>query len=94
MSWGAGVCGASLQGASIFFKGNANLAALWGQEMYGGGGLGIELKVGNKQVIFAGVLDDSNSNCVPRENVTMTFASGTTSLEAFLISQFGFKTCK
>lgn len=52
------------------------------------------LKVNKKQVTFSGVLDDANGNCVPGENVTLTFSSGSTSLEAFLIGQLGLRTCR
>ena len=50
------------------------------------------LNLGGKVVTFQGTLDDANNNCVPGENVTLTFAGGQTqSLEAFLIAN-GSKT--
>lgn len=45
------------------------------------------LNLGGKVVTFQGILDDANGNCVPGENVTLTFSGGQTqSLEAFLIA--------
>ena len=42
---------------------------------------------GTVAVTFSGTLDDANENCVPGENVTLVFADGTMTLEAYLIDQ-------
>ncbi|WP_457637897.1 hypothetical protein [Oceanithermus sp.] len=47
---------------------------------------------GTVAVTFAGTLDDSNNNCVPGENVTLTFADGKTTLEKYLMDQ-GARPC-
>lgn len=43
---------------------------------------------GRLAVTWAGVLDDSNGNGVPGENLTLTFADGSMSLEEFLRDHF------
>jgi hypothetical protein len=40
----------------------------------------------NKFVTFTGKIDDSNANCIAGENLNITTNSGTTTLEAYLIS--------
>jgi len=53
------------------------------------------LTIDNKTVSFAGVLDDANGNCVPGENLILTFAGGQTmSLEDYLIQQLGASPCR
>jgi Bacterial Ig domain len=44
----------------------------------------------NKLVTFAGKLDgvDANKNCLPFENLNLTFSDGTVTLEQFLIDRF------
>jgi Bacterial Ig domain len=44
----------------------------------------------NKLVTFAGKLDgvDANKNCIPFENLNLTFSEGTVTLEQFLIDRF------
>ncbi len=44
---------------------------------------------GSVAVTFSGTLDDSNHNCVPGENVTLNFADRSTSLEDYLINEWG-----
>jgi hypothetical protein len=41
----------------------------------------------NKLVSFAGVLNDSNKNCILGENLTITHATGSTNLEQYLIGK-------
>lgn len=43
---------------------------------------------GTLAVTWAGVLDDSNANGVPGENLTLTFADGTMTLEEFLTEHY------
>lgn len=53
------------------------------------------LRVDNKVVTFAGILDDQNGNCVPGENLTLTFAGGRTmSLEAYLTQYMQASPCR
>jgi hypothetical protein len=47
------------------------------------------LRINSHSVLFAGVLNDSNHNCIPGENVVLTFSDGTTSLETFLDVEAG-----
>lgn len=47
-----------------------------------------------KLVTFSGVLDDANNNCVPGENLTLVFASGTSSLENFLVGNGYVRPCR
>jgi hypothetical protein len=76
--------------ARLYFKitdWNENTGAITIQNGY--------LTVDGKTVTFAGVLDDANGNCVPGENLTLTFAGGQTmSLEAYLIQNLGASPCK
>jgi hypothetical protein len=51
------------------------------------------LRVGNSAVTFAGTLNDHNNNCVPGEHVNLTFSTGSTTLENYLINQFEMRTC-
>lgn len=76
--------------ASIQFKVNLND---WSYTSTGGlnavtlsNGL---LRINSHSVLLAGVLNDSNHNCIPGENVVLTFADGTTSLETFLDVEAG-----
>ncbi|WP_456481244.1 hypothetical protein [Oceanithermus sp.] len=48
---------------------------------------------GSVAVTFSGTLDDSNHNCIPGENVTLNFADRSTSLEDYLISEWGARPC-
>lgn len=50
--------------------------------------------VDNKKVTFEGTLDDANQNCIPGDNITLTFSSGSTNLEAFLVSQYNLQPCR
>jgi hypothetical protein len=76
--------------ARLYFKitdWNENTGAITIQNGY--------LTVDGKTVTFAGVLDDANGNCVPGENLTLTFAGGQTmSLEAYLIQKLGASPCR
>jgi hypothetical protein len=76
--------------ARLYFKitdWNENTGAITVQNGY--------LTVDGKTVTFAGVLDDANGNCVPGENLTLTFAGGQTmSLEAYLIQKLGASPCR
>jgi hypothetical protein len=76
--------------ARLYFKitdWNENTGAITIQNGY--------LTVDGKTVTFAGVLDDANGNCVPGENLTLTFASGQTmSLETYLIQKLGASPCR
>jgi hypothetical protein len=51
------------------------------------------LTADDRIVTFAGTVDDANHNCVPGDHVTLTFASGTTSLETFLIANHYVNAC-
>ncbi|WP_027877816.1 hypothetical protein [Meiothermus cerbereus] len=52
------------------------------------------LTLDRQTVTFTGVLNDQNRNCVPGENLTLTFASGQTmSLEQYLIQHMEASTC-
>jgi len=53
--------------------------------------LGGSLVVNGKFVQFAGILDDANKNGVLGDNLTLTFADGTSTPEDFLINSFGVK---
>jgi len=65
---------------------NENTGAVTSQNGY--------LTIDNKTVTFAGVLDDANGNCVPGDNLTLTFAGGQTmSLEEYLIQNLGAIPC-
>jgi hypothetical protein len=76
--------------ARLYFKitdWNENTGAITIQNGY--------LTVDGKTVTFAGVLDDANGNCVPGENLTLTFAGGQTmSLETYLIQNLGASPCR
>jgi hypothetical protein len=76
--------------ARLYFKitdWNENTGAITIQNGY--------LTVDGKTVTFAGVLDDANGNCVPGENLTLTFAGGQTmSLEDYLIQKLGASPCR
>jgi hypothetical protein len=76
--------------AHLYFKitdWNENTGAITIQNGY--------LTVDGKTVTFAGVLDDANGNCVPGENLTLTFAGGQTmSLETYLIQKLGASPCR
>jgi hypothetical protein len=75
--------------ARLYFKitdWNENTGAITIQNGY--------LTVDGKTVTFAGVLDDANGNCVPGENLTLTFAGGQTmSLETYLIQNLEVSPC-
>jgi hypothetical protein len=45
-----------------------------------------KLRLGKKQMTFAGTLNDANENCVPGEKLNLTFASGSVPLETLLFS--------
>lgn len=49
------------------------------------------LVANGKFVQFAGILDDANKNGVLGDDLTLTFADGTTTLQDFLINSFGVK---
>jgi len=76
--------------ARLYFKitdWNENTGAITIQNGY--------LTVDGKTVTFAGVLDDANGNCVPGENLTLTFAGGQTmSLETYLIQNLEVSPCR
>ncbi len=51
------------------------------------------LQADSSAVLFAGDFDNSDADCVPGENVTLTFSDGTTTLEQFLIDNGIIAAC-
>lgn len=76
--------------ARLYFKitdWNENTGAVTIQNGY--------LTIDGKTVTFTGVLNDANGNCVPGDNLTLTFAGEQRmSLEAYLIQQLGASPCR